>query len=179
MKVAEKNLLLAVRNQLRTAALAGGAGLSEAECQIELMEMAPATQGNRYIAVMPGGWIRGPRHNSSGGVNDLVYGIDIFVATRALSRTPRDRMLANLTELNTLIDRIYPVLDFNYTAINAANALILADTGSTEGFVEPLRFAAVEKRPRVVDGEVFGGTGVNAGVARTIQFHGARRITSK
>lgn len=64
---AEKNLLLAVRNTLRTLLT-----LTDVECEVELDEMAPATVGERYFAIMPGGYRPGPMHESSGGVRDLI-----------------------------------------------------------------------------------------------------------
>lgn len=178
MRAAEKNLLLAVRNRLRTATGSGGAGFSDAECDIEFDEMAPATQGHRYIVVMPAGWRPGPRHNTSGGVNDLIYAVDVTVIQR-VANVARDRYRTTLTALEALADLIFPVVDFNYTTLAAANTLLAAETpSSTEGFSEPLRFIGMGK-PRLVSGELFGGAEPKAGLARTVSFGGARRITVK
>ena len=184
MKAAEKSLLTAVRNRLRLAVLAGGAGYADNECEVEFDELAPATVGHVYVAVMPGGWAPGPRHKTCGGINDLVYGVDVLVVKR-VTHIPRDRkrdvFLNNLDALTEEIDKIYSAIDFSYPLLNAANALILAATGSSEGFMEPLNFAGVDKRPREVNPELFNDVPgkTKAGMARTIMFHGARRMTHK
>lgn len=178
MKAGEKNLLLAVRNRLRSVN-----SWTHAQCEIELDEAAPATTGDLYAIVMPGGWRPGPRHNTSGGVNDLVYSVDVAVAKR-IANVPRDRMrdvfLNNLGNLSEELDLVYQAIDWKYEVNDAANALILAETESTEGFIEPLRFASIERRPRIVGGEIFAAKGgASAGMVRVISFTGARRITYK
>lgn len=184
MKLAEKNLLLACRDRLRLPQITrgGGGGYSDAECNVEFDEMAPATVGNVYIAVIPGGWRPGPRHNTSGGVNDLVYSIKVAVIRRAGS-VPRDRtrgFLTNLNDLNDDIDRVYQVIDWRYELINAANAMIVADGGSSDGFIEPLRWSGEIGSPRLVGAEFFGAkVGQAAGMIRVMSFGGARRITVK
>lgn len=178
MRMAEKNLLVAVRNALRT-----DHKWSERECEIELDEMAPATVGDLYVAVLPGGWRPGPRHNTSGGVNDLVYGVDVLVVKRVRSQ-PRDRMrdvfLHNLDSLDRQLDDVHESIDWSYEVMNAANELIAAETGSAYGFSEPLRFAAMEKRPRPAPAELFGSAQTTpAGLMRAISFGGARRLSYK
>jgi len=178
MLTAEKNLLIAVRNAIRAAG-----SFSDAECEIEYDELAPATTGDKYIIVMPAGWRPGPRHQSCGGINDLLYAVDVMVARR-ISNVPRDRrreqFLWNLQALTAIMDVVFGAVDFQYGLINAANALITTDTTSTEGFIEPLRFTGMDSRPRVVGGDLFGGTDdTAAGLARTIHFGNARRITHK
>lgn len=188
MRLAEKALLLATRNRLRMPLnqafpSQGGAGFSDDECQVEFDHMAPATIGKRYIAVMPGGWRPGPCHNTSGGVNDLVYGVDVLVVVR-VGNVARDRLrdtfLNNVGALDEQIDKLFPVIDFNESLRNDANTIIQAEGGSTEPFIENLRFTGTDARPRLADAELFAGTtGQAAGLMRVIHFHGARRITTK
>lgn len=178
MDKAETALLQAVRNRLRSEN-----GYSDEQCEIEFDELAPGTVGDLYVVVLPGGWQPGPRHKTSGGVNDLVYGLDVTVIKR-IRHVPRDRtrdvFLNNLDNLNDEIDAIYNAIDFVYAVNDAANTIITNDNGSTEGFVEPLKFQSVERRPRQVNPELFAAQGTQAaGLARTISFHGARRITTK
>ncbi|MGH8743511.1 MAG: hypothetical protein ACREUY_04455 [Burkholderiales bacterium] len=181
MKAAEKNLMLAARNQLRLPQPTGG-GYAADQCDVEFDEMAPATVGDIYLAVIPGGWRPGPRHNTSGGVNDLVYSVLVAVVRR-IGNVPRDRrrdvFLNNLNTLDDDIDKVYSALDWKYEVMNAANALILTDTTSTQGFIEPLRLVGDVGRPRLVDAEFFGGKEGVAGMMRILPFGGARRITTK
>ena len=177
MLASEKNLLLAVRNRLRTVAQ-----YANAICDIEFDEMAPAIIGDTYVIVMPGGWNAGPRHNTCGGVDDLVYSIRIAVVKR-VTAVPRDRMrgifYALSSSINAEFDKIHPVVDFNYTTMNAANTLITAETASVEGFIIPLRFSSMGPL-RLVSGEMFAGTTEDrAGLMRTAVYGGARRITHK
>lgn len=178
MRAAEKNLLLAVRNAIRAAG-----PFANDECEIEYDELAPATSGDKYIIVMPAGWRPGARHNTCGGISDLLYQVDVLVARR-ITHVPRDRrrerFLDNLQSLTTVMDKVFEAVDFNYTTMNAANTLITAETASTEGFTEPLKFVGMDGRPRIVGAELFGGSEENAaGLARTIHFGNARRITHK
>lgn len=179
MLAAEKNLMLAVRDALRVAG-----PYTESECQIEMDEQAPATTGATYIVVTTGGWQPGPRHQTAGGVNDLIYAVNVGVVKRA-GATPRDRrrnlFFGNLSSLNAEIDKVFTAIDFNYNVMNAANALILTETGSTNGFIRPLTFHGMDRQPRVVPAEFFAGSpGENAAaMMRTISFGGARRITLK
>lgn len=180
MKAAEKCLLLAIRNQLRAAP----ASFANSECEVEFDEMSPGTVSGTYLAVMPGGWVAGPRHKSSGLVNDLVYGADILVVKR-IAHVPRDRrrdvFLKNLDSLDAEIDKVYAAIDFNYSLLAAANLLIKNETTSTEGFTEPLKFVGVDRRPRLAPAELFAAKPGEqaAGLIRVVSFHGARRITSR
>lgn len=185
MKLAEISLLRACRDRLRLPqnTSGGGGGYSETECEVEFDEMAPATVGKVYVAALPGGWRPGPHHNTSGGVNDLVYSVRIAVVRR-ISNVPRDRkrsvFLDNLDSLDDDIDRIYSVVDWKYELINAASAIILAEGGSSEGFIEPLRLVGEISQPREVGSEFFGGKpGDAAGMMRVLPFGGARRVTVK
>lgn len=183
MRVAEKALLLAVRDRLRTAIADGGAGYTDQECQVEMNEMVPAIAGQTYVIVTSGGWQTGPRHRTSGGIADLIYGVDVIIVKRA-THVPRDRwrdvFVQNLDSLTTEIDKIFQAIDWQYDVINAANATISKETGSTEGFIRPLIFASIDRRPREAPAALFAATGgQTAGLVRLMSFHGAQRITSK
>jgi hypothetical protein len=178
MLAAEKNLLLAVRNRLRSQ---GPYTLQE--CEIEFDEMAPATVGNTYLAVMPAGWTPGPRHKTCGGISDLLYSVEVVVIKR-ITHVPRDRSrdvyFRNLRALTEDIDKVFTIIDFQYDLMNAANTLINTETGSEEGFIEPLKFTSISPKPQLVPAEVFAGTNEDrAGLKRSIVFGGARRITYK
>jgi hypothetical protein len=181
MKAAEKFLMLATRDRLRLPQPTGG-GYAENECDVEFDEMAPATVGQVYLAVLAGGWRPGPHHNKCGGVNDLVYSLSVAVVRR-IGNVPRDRrrdiFLNNLNTLDDDIDRVFSVVDWKYELMNLANSLITAETQSSEGFIEPLRLIGEVSRPRLVGAEFFGGKGDEAGMMRVIPFGGARRITTK
>jgi len=169
---AEKCLLVAVRDRLREV-------FQDTEVQIEFDEMAPATVGNRYMIVLPGGYVPGPRHVSSGTIRDLVFGVDVLIAKRA-RHVPRDRTrdlyLLNLGSLASDCEAVVAAIDWRYEVMNAANVTILAELGSSEGFEEPLKVAGIDSRPREAPPGLFGAAGQQAaGLMRTVHFHGARR----
>jgi hypothetical protein len=186
MRTAEKNLLLAVRNILRLPQPTGG-GFSEKECDVEYdANVAPATSSDHYIVVTANGWQPGPRHGTSGGVNDLVYSVDVTAVRRSTS-TPRDRTrgiaLTNLGSLADEMDLIFQAIDWKYEVTTLAETLIAAEgaaPSSGQGFVHPLVVAGMDPKPRPCPASVFGGAeGLAAGLMRTIHFSGARRITTK
>ena len=189
MMFSETALLLAVLAVLRMPLDKSGGGFAARECDIEADEMAPGNVGDLYVAVMPGGWRPGPRHNTSGGVWDIIYGVDVLVIKR-IGAVPRDRTresligsqyMGNLTSLNADLDRVFNAIDFDkgYTVNNTANRLITQETKSTAGFIEPLKFKGVDKKPRIANAEIFGGTGTKAGLIRGIYFDGARRVVTR
>ena len=182
MKAAEKALLMAVRDQLRLPTASNGAGYTPEQCEVEYDEMAPAVTGDLYVPVLAGGWVPGPRHNTCGGINDLVYAVRVAVVKRG-SHVPRDRkrdiFLGNVGDLADEIDKIYNAIDWRYTVNDAANAIILKQTGSSEGFTEVLKFAGIDDKPTAVDASFFGGNGKESGLMRRIWFRGARRETTK
>ena len=179
MRGSEKHLLLAVRNMIRSKC-----SYSDKECAIELDEMAPATVGQIYIAVTPGGCRTGQRHMTSGGVHDLVWNVNAFVIKR-IRNVPRDRLrdtfLENIGSLDEDIDKIIEAVDWQYDVINTATDS-LADEGLEPGFIEPLKFIGLDDKPRLANPDLFAGATQNAGsvpcgMVRAIRFGGARRIT--
>ena len=67
------------------------------QVEVEYDELAPATVGDLYIMVIPAGVEAGPAHNSSGGVIDKFYGVDVAMVLRA-PKKPRDRRREYLTD---------------------------------------------------------------------------------
>ena len=178
--MSESALLRAVRDQLRASPVS----YTNAQCEIELdTDELPAAVGDKYIAVLPAGWVEGPEHRS-GGVKDYIYSIDVAVILRS-TRLPRDRkrdtLYATLSGLNYEINRISNQIDFKYAVNTAANVIILADESSSEGFIEPLGVASVDAKPTPVPSEWFAGVAgePQAGLMRVIHFHGARRIVTR
>jgi len=173
----ETALLLAVRNRLRSQVTA----FTTDTCQIEYDELAPATVGDLYVVVLPGGITPGPVHNRSGTVVDEIIGIDVSVIIR-IPGYPRDRRREKFIDasasLNAHLADVRKQIDWSYTINDDALTLITAQTSSTEEFIIPLRFAGIEARPRLVPSEVFAAKPgeTAAGLKRGIQFRGARRI---
>lgn len=172
--MSEIALLTAVRNTIRSLA-----EFSDREVEIEFDEWAMPQIASQYVAVMPGGVTPGPAHNTSGGVVDKVYGVNVMVVVRA-TRKPRDRArdlyLQNLSGLGVLLDKIESAIDFNYIVMNAANDLI----SPGQGFHEPLKFAGLGNM-QLVSSEAFGGKSgePQAGLKRVLMFGGARRTESR
>jgi hypothetical protein len=179
MKGSEKHLLVAVRKTIRSEC-----EYTDQQCEIELDELAPATVGQLYVPVVPGGCRPGRVQNTSGGVRDLIWSVNVLVIKR-IRNVPRDRLRSvffeNISCLDDEIDKIVEAVDWNYDVIEAATAALAAE-GETMGFVEPLRFVGLDDRPRLANPELFAGASQNAGnvacgMVRTIRFSGARRIT--
>lgn len=169
----ESALLTAV-----TEALITTLSYTETQCNIEFDEIPPASVGDFYVAVMPGGSRPGPRNNTSGGILDEYIDIDIAVIQRA-PKLPRDRsrqlLITALSGINARHRQILAAFgQFNYTVMNAATALL----DNAEGFVEPLYWAGNESKARIVSGEYFKGQSEEefAGLVRVAHYRGARRI---
>lgn len=171
----EAALLQAVRDQIRDRC-----GYGENECEVEFDEQAPATVGQVYIAVCPGGWRPGPNNDNGGGVLDELIDVEVTCILRA-ANVPRDRkrsvFLDNLNGLNERLSKIDNWIHFRTEVMQKANALL----ESTQGFIEMLKFGGMEAKPRAVTSETFAAkSGENAaGLARTIMFRGARRIQER
>jgi len=89
--MSESALLRAVVLRIRSHA-----DFSNRQVEVEVDELAPATAGDLYIMVIPGGIEPGPTHNPSGGVVDKIYGVDVAIAIKAPPK-PRDRRRELLT----------------------------------------------------------------------------------
>lgn len=176
MRQGEKALLIGVRDRLRQQC-----GYTPETCQVEHDEMVPPTTGDLYIAVLSAGFVAGPRHRTSGGIHDFVYAVDVVIVRR-ITAVPHDRTrdayLNNFGSLAEESDKVIHAVDFKYPVLDLANACLAGSPESEQPFIEPLKFQSVERRPRIVPGEEFAGTqDKRAGLARTISFIGARRIT--
>jgi len=172
----EKNLLLGCRNRLWEVA-----GYRQEQCDVEYDEHVPSIVPDTYIAICPAGWMRGPVH-SGGGVFDFLYSVDVH-CLRKIGNEARDRLrntfALRLESINAEVEKVIMFLDFSYDLMQAVNELIETETGSTEGFVEPLRFSSVDSRPRVVSGDQAALSGNDAFMVRTVRFDGASRITHR
>lgn len=182
MKASRKALMLAVRNRLRLPQPTGG-GYSASECDCEPDDDFPPTMGQVYIAVLSGGIAPGPRHNTSGGVRDFLFGINVIVVRR-IGNVPKDRkadlFIENVDSIENDVDRIISLVDWKEEVRAAANTIIAADGAGSEGFLTPLRLSGQIGPPQPVGAEKFGAANGKepAGMMVTIPFHGARRITT-
>ena len=185
--MSESALLRAVVTEIR--AHNSSATYLARQVEVEFDELAPATVGDLYIMVIPAGVEPGPAHNSSGGVIDKLYGVDVAMVLRA-PKKPRDRRREYLTDFRGTTGigahfarhefNINLQIDFNYDVLGTANALILAESASTDGFMEPLKFAGLGPI-RLAPAEVFAGVPGESAAAliRTIRYRGARRIENR
>jgi len=163
--------------------IAAHASIESSWVTVELDEQAPAVSGDIHITVMAGGTERGPTHDVSGCVIDKLYGVDVSVILRSPKR-PRDRKRGLFIDLSdsheTILAMVEEQIDFDYTTLSTANALILAESASSQGFIEPLKFRS--NGPfRIAPAEIFAGVpgGSEAAVVRRTQFRGARRIVTR
>lgn len=182
--MSESALLRAVVTEIR--AHNSSATYLARQVEVEIDEFAPATVGDLYIMVIPAGVEAGPTHNTSGGVIDRLYGVDVAIVLRA-PKKPRDRRREYLTDFRGTTSvgarfaqhelNIEEQIDFQNIVMTTANALILAETTSAEGFTETLKFAGVGPI-REAPAEVFAGMPGESAAAliRTIRFRGARRM---
>jgi hypothetical protein len=163
--------------------------------EVEIDELAPATVGDLYIMVIPAGVEAGPTHDQSGGLAgssgwiDRLYSVDVAIVLRT-PKKPRDRRREYLTDFRGTTSigahfarhwlNIGEQIDFNYAVTTTANVLILAESGSADEFIEPLRFASLGPI-RDAPAEVFAGMPgePTAAFIRTIHYRGARRIENR
>lgn len=176
--MSESALVRAVRDRIRAHS-----DFADHQVRVELDEFAPPVTGNLYVMVLSAGEEAGPRHNPNQGASDKLYHVDVTVCLRATHR-PRDRqreMFVGLTKsFETYKVAIENQIDFRYEVNDAADAYILAETGSSEGFIEPLKFASVSPFRRAPASLFLAAEGETvAAVLRPIHFRGARRIVTR
>lgn len=150
------------------------------------IETIPPRAADEFVLVTGSGWRRGPRHGTSGGVHDVLFGAKVTVTRRLRAKRP-DRLADAYVEatrsLNDMVDRVYNAVDFTYAVTTAANALILSagGAGASQGFIHPLVFSRAgdvrELRASVYQAEE-GGPPL-AGLARDVWFDDARRMTTR
>lgn len=172
--MSEAALLVAVRDNLRELC-----DYTPAQCEIEMDEEAPPTSGDLVVLVMPGGWTFS--NEAEGGcVLAELFAVKVMVAMR-LKTVPQDRQRSMLIDtlfgLEAHTRKIIAKTHLSYRVNNKANEAIV---DSAEGFVEPLRFAGMEAKPRAMGPEFFKAVaGSECGVARTILFNQAKRIQTQ
>ena len=176
--MSESALVRAVRDRIRLHA-----EFENRQVEVELDEHIPPLAGDVYVLVMPGGVEPGPSHPTNQGAIDKLYGVDVAIALRA-PRVPTDRRRSLFIALSSSFE-IYQAavelqVDFKYPVLDAANALILAESGSTQGFIEALKFAGVGPF-RLIDANTYQASAGEpvAAVMRTIRFRGARRLVTR
>jgi len=172
--MSEAALLVAVRDNLRELC-----GYTPAQCEIEIDEEAPPTSGDLVVLVMPGGWTFGSAAEG-GDVLDELYGVKVMVAMR-LKAVPQDRQRQMLIDtmfgLEKHTRQIIAKTHMSYRVQQKANENIV---DGPEGFVEPLRFAGMEPKPRPLGADFFKAVqGSEYGIGRTVLFHQARRIQTQ
>lgn len=176
---AETCLLIAVRDRLRTRL-----ELRDTECDVELDDQVPAVSGDLYITVTPAGGRAGPRHATSGGAIDVMFGCRVTVFQK-MADVPRDRRRSVFLErargVNKRLDAVMSAIDFSYDVTTAATALLVAGQ-----FVEPFKFTGLDDRPQPVVRDAYdaagaitkGGDPVLA-IKRGINFFGARFMKAR
>jgi hypothetical protein len=178
--MSETALLRAVRNQIRLAA--GFSGANTHRVRIELDENVPAITGDYYALVTPGPITAGPSQETNEGAEDLLYSFNVSVIMRA-QKKPRDRrreLFLDLTAgMQIYTNLIKSYVDFQENILTLANALIVTEETSTEGFIEMPKLA--EMGPiRQAPAEIYGASNEpQAGIIRTMHFRGARRIKTR
>lgn len=183
MIAAENALLKSVRAILRETLR-----MTDTNCEIEPDDNIPAIAGDEYVAIVPGGMVPGPRHNSSGGIWDTLFSFRVVVYHR-MAHIPRDRrrnvFLDRSTGLNARLNEAMAVLDFSNALIAEATAELNRNT-PTGQFVEPARFASVDAQPRLITFETYDAERVNVNpvnpivaMARGASFQGCRFIAGR
>jgi hypothetical protein len=177
--ITESALLRAIRDKLRAQD-----AFDDSKVGIEPDESPPASIGDLYVIVKPGGVRPGPAHRSSGGVRDKIVAVEVHVLMR-LPKHPRDRrtdiFMANLNSLNAYLAIVEDAIDFKYDVLTDANQFIEDEIGSTEGFIMPPVYAGETSTPRTVAGEHFSARPgeTDAGMTKAIRFDDARRIWTR
>ena len=166
--------------------------LQEPACNVEYdSDFVPQTSGDVYVSVSPEGFRVGPRHDSSGGIYDVVMGCRVSVYLRSRN-TPRDQRrslyLDQVIGVNSRLDKIIKAIDWQRSVIVRANAILTATEPTALGLMpgNPLRITSVDSKPRPIVGEVYGastqsaaGADTYVGLTRGITFGGARRMELK
>ena len=165
------------------------------QCDVELDDEVPAIAADLYIAVTGGGITPGKRHNTSGGVWDLVMSVGVTLYER-IGDVARDRrrsvFMDRLGGLNRRSTKAARAIDFSYGPLSTANEeLRIREPGDPDydpeaepniggEFVEPLRFAG-SGPPAAVHREPYAAAGYSKGdpvvaMKRSIRFTGARYL---
>lgn len=180
MDDSEVALLLAVH-----AALLDYMQLAPHEIDIEADEMAPASIGDRYLAVIPGGYTTGQIHDANGSTREEIHSIDVAVVVRIpeyAKDRQREAFLENARSMAPLIQGVRETIDFEYNVNQAANAILQRDYGiaAGEGFIEPLKVKGLG-RIATVPGAFFDGNPDErrAGFSRRVFLRGAKFMSTR
>ena len=178
--MSESALLRAVRDRIRLSET-----FADHQVLVELAEEAMPTSANLQILILPEQVRPGP-HNRNGTCSDTYYDISVIVAMRG-ANTPRDRnrnlLVGLVSSFETIKRAIDAQIDWSYATNDAANALILAEEGSSEGFMEPLGFngmGPVQSCPVAFWGiSTDGRTKQTEGFMRSFRYGDARRMITR
>lgn len=183
MLSAEIAILQGVRDILRAKL-----GLDELQCNCEPDEQVPAIAGDYYYAVIPGGVVPGPTHNTSGGVIDMIHSVQVLAVHRKLE--PRDRsrvFLDSLTSINKMIGNIQKAIDWQWDALSYINHMLYLQDPYAAPFIQGgiPRVTRIDPKPRPVNSQLYGGQAIGGkgstpyiGMSRSIYFGGMRRIST-
>jgi hypothetical protein len=168
-------LARAVRDAIRALA-----DFRDRQVTAEVDERAPSRAGDLHVIVWPGGTEQDETNETSGCVLDKLFGINVSIAMRA-PRKARDHQgefwIQATDSFDTYAATIVSVVHFVYAVNTTANATILSESGSAEGFIEPLKCTGIGPI-REAPPDIFADDPRSQRVAfiRTINFRGARRI---
>ena len=163
-------------------AIQGLATFRDSQVTAEVDERAPSRAGDLHVIVWPGGTDEDDTNETSGCVLDKVFGINVSIAMRS-PRKARDHQgefwIQATDSFDTYAAAIVAAIHYDYAINTTANATILSESGSAEGFIEPLRCTGIGPI-REAPPDIFADDPRSRRVAfiRTITFRGARRIQS-
>lgn len=159
--------------------------LSELQCNCEFDEQIPTIAGDIYLAVIGGGFDPGPTQNTSGGVHDVIHGVQVMVVNRAVvARDQRRSIFMNrLIGINQQIANVISAIDWQLDVMSYINHLMYEDFPNAEPFIHPLSLKRIDPKPRMISNEAFAGTQIGGkgttpfiAMARSVYFGGLRRM---
>jgi hypothetical protein len=160
-------------------------GLSDNQCDCEFDEQVPTIADDIYLAVIGAGCDPGPTHNSSGGVHDLIYSVQVLVINRAVAARDKRRsiFLNRLIGINQQIANVVAAIDWQLDLMSYVNHLMYEDFPNAEPFIHPLSLKRIDAKPRMISNEMFAGTQIGGkgttpfiAMARSVYFGNMRRI---
>lgn len=175
----------AVRTRVRDW-LRDNRGISQwTDCDLTYKGQPPAACGEQFIGIA-----ERPATNRARDSWEEFFGV-IVVVTRRLPFAPWDRWIEEVVDktrsgLRKIARELALLLHSDYTTMNAANVIILAEHGGVEGdtddvygFCEPLFHEGTSdcelRGPSWFHG---AGQGNDAGMSITVQMGGAKRLQS-
>jgi hypothetical protein len=180
MIAGETYLLEAVREVLRIKL-----ALPETACDCEYDEQIPAIANDMYYAIINNGIEPGRTNGTAGGVCDVVHSVQVLVLNRKLEARDKRRNLfmQRLVGLNAALDNVFLAIHRQVEITTLANALMFEDDPAAAPFQNTLFYANVDRRPKMVNSQTYGGKAVGGpgttdgiAMARSIYFTGIRRM---